>query len=810
MERLTAAVVALILTIAPALSHAQGQARDEDQKWKLPLQQKAETLLDIIYDIHWLDGTYIPTVQLDPITKRPDHSTRGNTGDMHSSTWTGCFLMGAAFGYGWAKEHGTAQDVETMLNLGGAMVGGLHILSHVSGKPGLIARKIVRGHGPAVEEREGRNERNEWHQGVGLYRNYRWRGHPSHHNYHHVLRGLAYWYYFLSKYDPDPTDRIKAQLDSVKTLYTEMMAYAYKSTEGIVYTIDGRRAASLYRIRGNPSTSGIMATSCLKYAVWITGDAWYAHKYDELTKANRYRETRERLRSEQGTSANRDRLFYTSWDDTEHTLGSLWLVSQLEKDPDLLEFYRLSATALFEMKATHKRSLFNYLYAGLTDDKEGAHLGGALETMRLYPSDWSYFPIMNSIRTDLDANVETPLPFNEIPYDNAYDWKGDPFQVDGRLSREITAFAVSDEDPMVWLLADKNGTLYHSFDGGQTFDVHTFYKDARITSITFAAQKVRAAVVGTDKGVFWTQNGGYRDRWTHVPLGSENNVVHQVIRDTENPDIVWAITSEGIWKSVDLGPEEAGKNWINVSGPFTTRSTALFDHVVYGLKTGKNPVIYAMIDGRTYRRRPGQSQWTQSPIDVEGYHRIPEPVQIAVSSTDPNMAYSLIGLKVWGRDASIIMRTTDGGQTYTAVGSRGRRSSAGSVGSGLERKKITHIAIDAHDPTFVYAASPDGFYRSIDGGENWVLSNTGLRIPLVHHVFAPSEMPKTLFASTPAGLYQSGDRGKTWNPNVLLVLNGRGADRPERGGMAYLVAYWAARYFDLINDEEAHRSPEQW
>ena len=57
MGYLKATVVVLILITASVQSHAQSQARNEDQKWKLPLQQKAETLLDLIYDIHWLDGT---------------------------------------------------------------------------------------------------------------------------------------------------------------------------------------------------------------------------------------------------------------------------------------------------------------------------------------------------------------------------------------------------------------------------------------------------------------------------------------------------------------------------------------------------------------------------------------------------------------------------------------------------------------------------------------------------------------------------------------------------------------------------------
>jgi len=120
--------------------------------------------------------------------------------------------------------------------------------------------------------------------------------------------------------------------------------------------------------------------------------------------------------------------------------------------------------------------------------------------------------------------------------------------------------------------------------------------------------------------------------------------------------------------------------------------------------------------------------------------------------------------------------------------------------------QVTELVIDPNSPQFAYVASPSGFYRSTDGGVSWQLSNQGLRIPLVYHVFAPREFAGTIFASTPAGLVTSTDHGQTWN-RPILILNGRGLNRSDRGGYGYLVAYWTGRYLGCVSDQQATAPP---
>jgi len=801
----------------------QSQARNEDQQWRMPLQQKADAILQNTLEHNWFQGLYRPAMEIDAVTDMPDHTTQGNGTDMHTVDWTGQFLAGAAFGYGWAKEHGTPAQIEAAFNLGGAVVNGLYRASHVSPFPGLIARETEAGHGPACEERGGANERNEWHQGVGKFRDYRYRANPSHHNYDHVIRGLSYWYYFLNKYNPNPTGRVKAQMDSVKMTLTDIMDYGYKQHDGVVLDVDRTPCASLYRIGGRPYTAGIMATDCLKMGAWILGDPWYARKYDELVRGNRYLESRDTLRAQMGTGNASGRLLLTDWDDTEHVMGDLWLVYQLEQDPALKEFYRLVAATLFDTKRDDKRSYYHYIYASITGDQAGANLAGALETLQLYPTNTFTYPIMNSIRTDIEFMTNrsgervtaTLLPFNQQPMDNSADWKGNPYALDGWLARAVTGFAVSDEDSMVWFLTDQSGTLYHSFDGGKTFAVHEFTQGTGGNDVTFAGQKSRVAITATNKGIYWTHTGGYENRWTQVPLGSEANAVQHVMRDPTNSNVVWAIADDGVWRSVDLGQEEVGKAWTKVSGSMPRASDVLFGGLVYGLSPGPDPRFYAILDGRTYRRGLADMDWTMSPIDQEGYHRIPAPRQIVVAPNDPNTILAVFGIVSWGSASGTIVRSTDGGNTFTPAGvarpsvpgQPSRAGGGGGEGGRLSRMQVSELVIDPNNPQFAYAASPSGFYRSTDGGVSWQLSNQGLRIPLVHHVFAPREIPGTIFASTPAGLSASTNRGQSWNHPPILVLNGHGVNRTDRGGFCYLMAYWAGRYLGCISDQQATAPP---
>jgi len=676
----------------------------------------------------------------------------------------------------------------------------------VSGRPGYLSRGVHLGHGPTMEERYGTVERNDWYQGVGRYANYRWRGNPSHHNYDHTLRGLAVYYYFLQKDNPTSSARERVQMDSVRALYTEMMNYAYKSNNGVVLDIDGEPTTNLFREADRPTTFGIMATNSLRFGAWITGDPWYTRKYDELTVKYGYR----RPDAAQGLTSDHD--------DGEHTMGGLWLMCQIEEDPVLRDFYRAAITSLFDSKRRDRWTFFSYMYAGATGDTAGADLPGALETLRIYPTNSISYPFMNSVRTDIEIVTDPtgqlrpkdPLPYVDVPIDGG-GWKSNPYQLDRWMARPITAFAVSPEDSMVWLLADAGGVLYQSLDGGAHFTVANFQQGygkarARVSAIAFGPRS-RIILLGTDQGMFRAETGGFNNAWERIPVGTDGNAVRQFIFDPANRNALWAVMDDGIWRSVDLGQEEFGDTWEKLSG-----AAPAGRNVTYGVVPGPSPMLYAAIRGRVYHRRLGDAGWTVASRDMEGYQLVPEPQQIVGSAATPSTVFLLAGLGASRGNRTVLSLSTDGGMTFTAVGQRRPGPSASATGAGARMERpaqFMSITIDPRDPRIVYGASSKGLSRSTDGGTTWQLSNTGLRIPYVYNVFAPRETPGTIFCSTPAGLHFSRDKGVTWSRPVL-VLNVHGVDQWESGGYAYVVAYWPGRYYGYLSDAEVARRPEDW
>jgi len=732
-------LLAVLVTVgagsALAQAPSQSQARDEEQHWRMALGQKADVIQQDIHQWHWIEGTYPSGVAVPSDGGPANYSTTGGSLVAHSSTWTGCYLIGAAFRYGWAKEHGTPADVEAALNLGGQIANGLYMLSRVSGTPGFLSRGIAYGYGPSNEERGGNNA-DLWVQGVGPYSDRRFRAGPSHHNYHHVTRGLTYWYYFLDKYNPNPTGRVKAQMDSVRSMLTDLFNYAYKSHDLVVMDFDGTVHTTLLGAnegQGFASTRIEMVSDALTWAYWITKDPWYKQRLQQIVRDYNY------------LGPNATRRMIAGYDDTEHVLPSLWLTYQIEQDSKLKAYYQAAATSLFNRYRNDRRSYYNYIYGSITGDTAGADYPGALRTLQEYPSVTFFWPVMNSIRTDIEFTRDTTesdgpvrlatkdaLPFYDAPMDNEYDWKGSPHQVDGWLARPITSLAVSGESPMVWFFTDSTNTLYQTLDGGRKFFVNDYRGAARIRSITFAGNKSRIAFINAGGTVLRTMRGGDanitnidyfgspRAAWDPVQIGPEGNVCRRIMVDDANPNVVWAIMADGVYRSTDLGVNDIGKLWQRVSPNLPADWSPS-----YTVVTGDAAAVYALAQGKLYRTAPGDAGWT--PLGLSGLSSYASIRQIAVMPDDPSTMLLLLGASRGGM--TFVARSTDGGRTVQGFPQTTSELRALMLRSPRERVEFTSIVIDPTNPRNIYAASSKGLYRSTDGSVTWTASNNGLRIP---------------------------------------------------------------------------------
>ena len=74
---------------------------------------------------------------------------------------------------------------------------------------------------------------------------------------------------------------------------------------------------------------------------------------------------------------------------------------------------------------------------------------------------------------------------------------------------------------------------------------------------------------------------------------------------------------------------------------------------------------------------------------------------------------------------------------------------------------IVHVlAIDPTAPTTLYAGlSPDGVFKSTDGGQSWTAMNTGLTSITVRDIALDPRNPSTLYASTAEGVFKTSPAG---------------------------------------------------
>lgn len=112
-----------------------------------------------------------------------------------------------------------------------------------------------------------------------------------------------------------------------------------------------------------------------------------------------------------------------------------------------------------------------------------------------------------------------------------------------------------------------------------------------------------------------------------------------------------------------------------------------------------------------------------------------------------------------------LIRTSDGGATYTVVGEGIRPAAGGSFDNG-----VAALYVHPGNPDILYAGADfTGFYVSSNGGASWTRRNTGLDQVQIRALAVHPQFPSWVYAgygdanaSPSDGLFQSIDRGQSW------------------------------------------------
>ncbi len=248
-----------------------------------------------------------------------------------------------------------------------------------------------------------------------------------------------------------------------------------------------------------------------------------------------------------------------------------------------------------------------------------------------------------------------------------------------------------------------------------------------VSTIAVDPSNPHVVYAGVGTGVFKSTNGG--ESWTSIPLSTSSTSTITV--DLTNPQIIYVGGSK-IFKSVN-----GGLSWSEINVGLS--STEGISKLVIA---PSNPqTLYISTSKGAYRSTNGGEAWALINTNSRGM------------AIDPSNSQTLYV----GGSSDILLKTTDGGTTWT------------SLNLGLTKGFAMMVAVDPSNPQTLYVGTDKyGVLKSTDGGGSWTPINTGLTdlgILGIRSIVIDPSRPQTLYIGTGvAGVYKSADGGASWTP----------------------------------------------
>ncbi len=269
--------------------------------------------------------------------------------------------------------------------------------------------------------------------------------------------------------------------------------------------------------------------------------------------------------------------------------------------------------------------------------------------------------------------------------------------------------------------------ILKSTDGGETWtkSLDWAYEQKRgVWQVEVAPSNPNVVYAATTHGTYKSQDAG--DTWSQVhdvPMGMDL-VVHPT-----NEDIVFVgygnlfSPSKGIYKTTD-----GGVSWEKAGSPIPTDFGG---KIMLDIHEANPNLIYASIgnstnsaEGYTWlcKSTDGGESW--SVVNETDYSRFQGwfAHDVAIHPTNPN-EIQCIGVEIW--------KSTNGGNTLTKKANGGVQMGQLPIGLPDGPSNYSHsdhhdVKYDITDPNIVYYANDGGIYVSEDGGETFESRNGGL------------------------------------------------------------------------------------
>jgi len=344
----------------------------------------------------------------------------------------------------------------------------------------------------------------------------------------------------------------------------------------------------------------------------------------------------------------------------------------------------------------------------------------------------------------------------------------------------------------VWAVArDEEGGVFKSTDSGEHWKLLEGTKKLSVRSLAIAPSDSNLLITGSANddpnlnGVFRSVDAG--KNWERIsPVGDkEIRNIESVAIDPRNTSVIYAGTWHLPWKTTN-----GGASWKQTGNQIVGM---INDSDIFGITVDPNQpnIVYVNACSGFYRSTNAGEKWFKFPgIPFSArrtYVLLPHPTNpnIIFAGTSEGLWRSKDGGKKWMLLTSktlvirsIVVTPDKPNRVLIATDDFGVRVSENlgtdfiESNTGFSHRHVLALMPDLTEHGRLLASvfhdgSGGSVFASINGGETWAPSSTGLAGRDVFAFYQMPNNPNVIYAGTNTGVYRSDDRGASWAPTGI-------------------------------------------
>ena len=258
----------------------------------------------------------------------------------------------------------------------------------------------------------------------------------------------------------------------------------------------------------------------------------------------------------------------------------------------------------------------------------------------------------------------------------------------------------------------------------------------------------------TDGGKTWTKSLD----WSY----NQKRGVQAVRIDPQNPNIIWAATTEGTYKSTD-----SGTTWLKVHSVIMAMDIAINPddpNTVFVACGGLQSAGHGI-----YRTKNGGSTWSKLVIGLP--NTFGGKAQLAISKSSPNIIWASIGNGYWRNAGTWLCKSTNNGDSWSTISTPDYASAQGWYSH--------YVGVHPTNPNIVIAAGQLGIYKSTSGGTNLQMKTEFVYPRGTPPPGGPEGPPTYAHADNHAMVFHPA------NPDIIYFANDGGVWRSLDGGETF-------------------------